>query len=78
MWYASIHLNPSPPVSEVINDEVESYLHTIIRWGIRLKVWYYYGNTDVVTLFYLLLLTIRQTRARRWASEHAIGHIAAL
>ena len=38
----------TPTVSDIINDDVESYLHTIIRWGIKLNVWYYYGNTTEI------------------------------
>ena len=37
-----------PSISEIMNDDVESYLHTIIRWGIKLNIWDYYGNNPEI------------------------------
>lgn len=37
-----------PTISEIIEDDIESYMHTIIRWGIKLNVWEYFGNSPII------------------------------
>lgn len=41
-------LEAYPSTTEIINDVVESYLHTSIRWGTKLKSWDYYGNNPEI------------------------------
>lgn len=40
------YLNECPNISDIVEDYVEDYLHTIIRWGIKLNLWEYYGNSS--------------------------------
>lgn len=35
-----------PTLAEVLEDSVECYLHTMIRWGIYLNVWSYFDNSS--------------------------------
>lgn len=37
-----------PTISEIIEDDIESYMHTIIRWGIKLNIWEYFGNSPII------------------------------
>jgi len=48
-------MNETPPLSEIINGEVEFYAHCVTKWGVKLGYWEKIGsNPDVGQLDHIL------------------------